>query len=653
MKLLVIFDNSIDIEKLRLILDTVSTEGVAIFPLTAEQIISDRVKGVLGEKFNDIEYIDSITETEKQVGIIRGGISKWSADIGDGKVGARTVKERLILPGYDVSAWWLSFLAEKSTCKTDAFFRLAQARAVKVLLAGGKYKACIEAVSDEGLRKSILLTAIKNNVCLKTVSAYRKKGTTVAVYLIKSFLYGAQFFMRACYARRVLGPFGKREPAQKSLLFVTYFPAVEISGKDNGVFRNKYATALQDKLKELRIPVAWLLMYCLGPDSGSFNEAVKTAERFAKGGDRLFMLEEFLALKDFVKSIALWLRQVFIAGSLIGDIDKKILLAAPFGEESEPIIRELWNESFYGPKSIDGILHFIAFKNIFTTVPNIGACLYYCEMQAWEKALNAAKKYNREKMGTIGFLHTSVSRNDFQYLYGKGELDIENGVSALPQPDTLVCNGEAAYDYFTRLGYRDVVKAESIRYLYLDKILTSEISHPAEARPILLVAGSLKESESTPLVVIADAAAAGNKDWEVWFKWHPAALPLDKIFAKLGIDRASAGYLIRTDNISDCLSRATAVIVPTSTVAIEALAFGCEVIVPYFPNSIQLNPLTDFDGYCHKVRSSAELAETLKKIAGGYRLHTIREYRDFIRRYWCLDEKLGRWEDILKTRAKI
>lgn len=653
MKLLVIFDNSIDIEKLRLILDTVSPEGAAIFPLTAERVILDRVKGVLGEKLNGIEYIDSITETEKQVGIIRGGISKWSAGIGDDKVGTRTVKEHLILPGYDVSAWWLGFLAEKSTCKTDAFFRLAQARALKVLLAGGKYKACVEAVSDEGLRKSILSTARKNNVRLKTASAYRKKGTTVAGYLLKSFLYVVRFFLRACYARRALGPVGKRMPVRKSLLFVTYFPAVEIGGKDDGVFRNKYATTLQDKLKELRIPVTWLLMYCLGPDSGSFNEALRTAEGFAKGGERLFMLEEFLALKDFGKSIALWLRQVFIAGSLIGNIDKKILFAAPFGEESEPIIRELWNESFYGPKSIDGILHFIAFKNIFTTVPNIGGCLYYCEMQAWEKALNAAKKYNSEKIRTTGFLHTSVSRNDFQYLYDKSEMDNRSGATAMPCPDALACNGEVAYDYFKSLGYKNVTRAESIRYLYLDKILTSDISYPAGPRPILLVAGSLKESESIPLVVIADAAAAGNKDWEVWFKWHPAALPLDKIFAKLGINRLSAGYLIRTDNISDCLSRATAVIVPTSTVAIEALAFGCEVIVPYFPNSIQLNPLTDFDGYCHKVRSSAELAETLKKIAGGYRLHTIREYRDFIRRYWCLDEKLGRWEDILKTGVKI
>ena len=42
-------------------------------------------------------------------------------------------------------------------------------------------------------------------------------------------------------------------------------------------------------------------------------------------------------------------------------------------------------------------------------------------------------------------------------------------------------------------------------------------------------------------------------------------------------------------------------LVPTSTVAIEALGAGCDVIIPVFPDAMLMNPLADFDSYHHTV----------------------------------------------------
>ena len=174
-------------------------------------------------------------------------------------------------------------------------------------------------------------------------------------------------------------------------LFVTYFPAVDEEAAGRGVFRNKYAAFLQDKLKAENIPVNWLLM----PntlDGYDFGAALKLADTFSKNGERLFVLEEFLTLRVAIKGFFLWLRQIAVGLFLFQRLKKTGLTAEPVGRRCGGIVKSLWSTSFCGPIAVSSILYALIFREVFTRLGGVADCLYLCEMHAWEKALNAAKR---------------------------------------------------------------------------------------------------------------------------------------------------------------------------------------------------------------------------------------------------------------------
>ena len=311
--------------------------------------------------------------------------------------------------------------------------------------------------------------------------------------------------LRHSIARLHLGSIRDRLPELGSALFVTYFPQVDKLEAEKGVFRNKYALALQDKAAMLRIPVTWLLMF--EPlDGYDFKASVRLAAVFARHGEKVLMLEEFFTLKNFFMCVASWVREVLVAGYLLGRIDKKVLLAEPVGEENTALVRALWRKSFYGSRGIGGLIYYYMFRSMFREIRDTHDCVYYCEMQPWEKALNAARRVNPGRFRTIGFQHSSFSKNYFHYFYDKTELAGRGDATDLPLPDVMSCNGERAYAMFTGSGYRNVRKAESVRYLYLDTALSSDQSRARDDRPVLLVAGSVNREESLRLIRLTHEA---------------------------------------------------------------------------------------------------------------------------------------------------
>ena len=202
-------------------------------------------------------------------------------------------------------------------------------------------------------------------------------------------------------------------------------------------------------------------------------------------------------------------------------------------------------------------------------------------------------------------------------------------------------------DLLAKSGYQNLTMVEAIRYVYLDEVF-STLPQPRSSNPLLLVAGSVDKIESTNLITLVNAAFPKAETFDICFKGHPS-LPFEKLFEEVGIDISERGYMISHNNISECLDSAWAVLVPSSTVSIEALAFGCEVIVPVFSNSMLMNPLADFKEFYHKVTSPEELKDTMCKIANGFTLHSIDEYREFVKKCWCIDRTLPRWTNLLKS----
>lgn len=659
MKVLLIFDNHFDTDLIVDFFNNHKSCEVVVFSLISGPAILDAVIakihscGVFAIKIHN-----SAQTISDQVKELRKGICQWSAHIGDWKVSSKAVKDWLLLPGCGVSTWWFSLLSEKNTLKTDAYFRIAQTHAIDQLISNDNYDLCLLSISNRGLHNSIVSTANKNHLLAKVIPARPSLVTNRYKFPILDYIERLGWFekclhgiftwfhvvLRCWIARKVLSGLTRKSKSSSTLLFVSYFPALDKEASKDGMFRNKYALPLQDKLEEKKIPITWLLMP-VPLDGYDFKDAVSLARTFATHGERLFILEEFLTIKDAVKGLFLWLRQIALSMFLFHQLKKTGLAAEPVGYTCRSIVKSLWNQSFCGPVAIVAILHALMFREVFKSIPGIVDCLYYCEMQAWEKALNAAKKDITPQIRTIGYQHSSVSRNDLNYFYGKAETASWGKPSDLPLPDILACNGRYLCDLLSESGYPNIIETEAVRYLYLHKILSLD-PIPRKGRPLLLVAGPYNENEAKALTALVYAAFPRADRFDIWFKGHPS-MPFEGIFQGLGLDYLHAGYIIQHDNISEYLNKAWAVVVPTSTVAMEAFGAGCEVIIPVFPDMMLMNPLSDFEDYYHHITTPQELRLVMEKISGGYYLCQKEEYQHFIRRYWNINPLLPLWANLL------
>lgn len=658
MRILFVFDSIASEKFLNSIKSTCSKNDIDLFPLTSDKsVIEETYLALQAMNCNSITQQNTALLINEQVDQLRAGICKWSADLGEAKVGNKKLKEWFVLPGCNVSTWWLGLLSEKNNLKTNAFLKIAQTNAVLSIISAGKYDLCITTCCDADLLESINKIARYNNVIIiKAKNGHKGKGLmfSIKVFLkniglageiLKGLYVWLRFITRAYWARKVLNKQrSKRIPEQPSCLFVSYFPAIDKEKYQKGVFYNKYAYPLQEKMRDLNLPVVWLLMYVM-IDGYSYKDALKIASSLAANGEKLFILEEYFVLRDALKSIVLWGSQVIKSLILFRAINKKFLQLSPIGAHNLNIVKKLWDNSFSGNIGMDGIVYYFMFKRVFKTMNNINNCIYYCEMHAWEKDLVAALKSELEGIQTIGFQHTSVPINYFSYFHDKSELVGHGRADDLPLPDIIACSGKLPHSLLADSGYQQLITVEAVRQMYIRDVLNLPIRKKHD-KPVLLIAGSIDRIESTALIRMADEAFSNSDSIELWFKGHPS-MALEGLFEEIDIKYDKSGYVICHNDISHCLEGATAVLVPSSTVAIEALSYGCEVIIPIFADSMNLNPLIGFEGYYHLVTSPEELNSVMESIANGCILHNLDEYREFVRNYWLIDPLMPEWEDLL------
>ena len=292
---------------------------------------------------------------------------------------------------------------------------------------------------------------------------------------------------------------------------------------------------------------------------------------------------------------------------------------------------------------MQGIAFYETFKAMLGKWPQINQCLYLCEMLSWEKALlGAVAKYN-PKIQTVGYQHTSISRNHFFYFHPSwknGGLDARH---SMPVPRILAANGRVTYELLSESGFEGLREVESLRHLHLE---TSRPSTNHRGKPVLLVAGSYNRREMENMLSLALDAFEHTQEIEVWLKGHPSCSFRD-LRASFENRLHESNFRILEGDVSKYLPHAWAVLVATSTVSIEALAYGCQVLVPLFPDMICMCPLAGFEGLYESVRTPEELQ---CKIASLHETKLEEErlrQNHFIKKYWHLDPSLKRWNELL------
>jgi len=590
---------------------------------------------------------------------MRDEFIEWSARIGSSIIGK---KKRLIdafkLPGNHVSTWWFSLLSEKNPFKTDCFYQIAVVGTLKKVIKAQPFKVCAVCINDDDLvyalkkmgeHEGVSMRIFKNNNGINERSfnwrywreLFKKMG--FAGVLILGFAAWLEIIARAVLARCIIGDRSKRLPMDSSLMFVSYFPALDKEHQERGKFRNRYIGSLQDKLVTMDKVITWV-MICAPIDGYSYRDALRFAKQFDIKGENIFILEEFLTVKDALTILLMWLRQSVVSLFLLNFAEKAANYGL-IGDEFRLIFRKLWNYSFCGEIGTEGIAYYLLFRKVFKEIGKVQQCVYLCEMHAWEKALNAAKENSGSKCETIGFQYATVSRNYFNYFYHHTETLRSDDPLKLPIPDVLACNGKINQILFEEAKYPVVKGVEAVRQMYLRDIISNPVC-ARSSKPILLVAGSIDPKESMALVSLIHSAFPQTEGIDIWFKGHPI-MPFSKLFEEKGIDWERTGYILTDENIINCLQKAWAVLVPTSTVAIEALAFGCEVIIPVLPNVIFMNPLADYEHLCHRVATPEELRELMIGIARRRVEPDVEMRRTFLEDYFFLDPELNRWENLL------
>ncbi len=593
--------------------------------------------------------LDAAALVDRQVDRLRTGICEWSRAIGEAAVRGRSLREQLMLRGMPLSAWWLGLLSEKNTLKTDAYLRIAQVLAAEELMHEEGFDALVVGVGDNALRSSLEELARQRAVpsrCLARrwratiFGTLWRTGTTMQAAM--AVLAWMRLCLFAIWARARLG---RPRPESAPLCFVTYFPAFDGEAARHGRYRNRYTGPLQDRLDRMGLRATWLLIWA--PLQGArFRDALRLVRRFRASGNGLFLVEEFWSARAAVWAFVEWLRIARRSVRLRPDGAQSVLTAAPLTPACLPIVEELWRVSFLGPNAMKAICFAAMFREAWPHMPALRACAYISEMHAWEKALNAS--FGSSPVATLAFQHTAVSQNYFHYFHSPTETRRPAGADSLPLPSVMAANGRLTRAALDTSGYPGLTEVESLRYIGLDALLRQP--RQRAQRPVLLVAGSLDRTESLALVRLVRHAFPDGDAMEIVFKAHPYT-PFEGIFSELGVDACRCGYTIGEGGIGDQLRRAWAAVVPSSAVAVEALAYGCPVIVPVFADSMLLNPLAEYPDYCHRVSDPRQLREVWKSLADAGEDGAADSRREFVRDYWHLDPDLPRWSALLDRLA--
>ncbi|MBI3126042.1 MAG: hypothetical protein HYZ11_00370 [Candidatus Tectomicrobia bacterium] len=627
-----------------------NASAVTLLPLTGNWRSIRQVEDAMKSSGHEVCTLDAARRVDAQVERLCRVLPDWVGRCAGLKIKGKSLAEWLELPDGEGSAFWLGPMAEKNPLKTNSFLLMAQALAVEEELRAGRYVACLVALDSHLLRTSVRTAAELQGVRFEAIGGPSPFKAALRRWTAERGFLAAgagllQILWRALLVRFILR---RRRPSLgpgAEALMVTYFPYLEVKAAARGEFRNKYFLPLQDLARQDDISLAWLLIF-IYVEGGSFAEAARTARRLAEGGLRLAFLEEFLGFPQMLALIGTWMARLRLYFRLCAHFPGALAeaLEAPV---CVPMAENLLRRTFYGLEAVRGLFAYHAFREALSSADLPTVCIYLYEMQGWEAALNVQARSARPPVRTMGYQHTSVGRNDVFYRPTKVK---EVGAFGPPLPERILSNGNFPYSLLKEWGYPDVAVVESLRQLPLEKRMAESLP-PRGERPVLLVASSIERTETAALLSLIEEARPRLGAWRIVLKGHPS-MPLDSFLREMGVDAAGAGYEIGRGDISRWLREADVALVPTSSVAVEALAYGCEVFVPIFASVFVMNPLSGNEDLGWKVHSPDELVaalgEFLKK--GGRR--SLEEKRAFVRDYWCIDPALSRWERVLEEEVR-
>src|SRR5205085_405864 len=116
--------------------------AIDLLPLTDDWNLIKRTQERFTSNGSRVTLLQSAQLVEEQIAHLREKLITWSAQLGERRLGGKSLKEWFLLRGDKVSTWWFSLLSEKNPLKTDVFLRLAQIHAIQKQIQSERYDVC-------------------------------------------------------------------------------------------------------------------------------------------------------------------------------------------------------------------------------------------------------------------------------------------------------------------------------------------------------------------------------------------------------------------------------------------------------------------------------------------------------------------------------
>jgi surface carbohydrate biosynthesis protein (TIGR04326 family) len=601
---------------------------VELFPLTSRWSATaawiaalEGAAGVAG-----VEVAPVAARLDEEAVRLRRTLTRWSTQLGRAAIDGVSLRRRLLIPGANLSGWWLTPLAERNPLVSRFIGRLGQAAIVDRRLSEGGRVAI--ALGEPTLCRAVDAIARARGCVVQHVGRrFGRAGlierASLAAEPAKALAEAARIALRAAAARLYLGRY--RPPAEGTSVLVTYFPAFDAGAARTGEFRDRYVGAVRDLVRQRGEAAAWLLL----PqpiDGATFRDALRHARRLSRH-EPMATWHQLLTPRTFGRGLARWARQAALYRRFRRDIEAAaVSFFAPRG--AAPVLAAALRKGFLGARSLQAFLMHAAFERAMAPPGRVARVIYCAEFQPWETALCAAARNGRAV--TIGFQHTTVPPNLYNYTRDPLEVDEPPEAGGMPLPAVLAANGERPAGWLRAAGVPNVRVVEAVRHAAMRQ-------RPARAdqppRHGVLLIGSIDPAETGAMLELAAAARALVPDTAYILRPHPlrSADPVD-------------GWLCTTEPVHSLLRRAAVAIVPSSSVAIEALALGCPVVQPIFPGVIATGPLDAGEGWHRSASTPEELANAVREAMRS----SPPAAEQLIESMWHLgDSRLPRWSEVL------
>jgi len=654
MNCLIIFDSSVDpyaIENMPL----KSGECVFLFPLTsfdrlvrevADAVISKMGKGA-------VEIIQTACVVNDAAERVREAYIKFIADLSVHKIQkGRNLRETFAIDN-ETSLWWFSLVAEKNTVKTDSFLRMAQLDAVDQTVKNKNIDRIFVGCQSGKLINALRSYAITKNIVCRTLKTKKKsdigscirtsKKMLYVKHLIQLIMYASSFFLRTWKIRRRLSKLKRNPLDDDCIMIITYYPSFDLPSAEQGLFKNKHYPGIREALEAKNKNVVWV---CLSVENNaiSFDKSIFYAELFIEKGERIYFIEEFISYLSILKAIMIVLR----GGIIFKTLEKDIASFHTFEDYNiYDLFEDDWYSSFVGYTGFSGTVYYLGFRDLLLRGMT-KRVLYCCEMHAWEKALISARNATKKNVQLFAYQHAAIPRMLLNYFNDPSEIKCE-ALFPLPKPDKVICNGMVTYQYLRDCQWPEakLSVAEAIRFSYLSDRVRQSVTREKDTVLIIL---SINAGSSNALLQMCCSAMEDIKGLEVWIKPHPFA-DKDDIGAFLEKTARRDNYIIKMEPVEKLLRNVAIVVVDESSIALEALAFGCAVVTVNMSETLNMSPLRNVKA--HMIRTVNSVGELKETVNGLLKNRTYdsedgqREAGEIVKQYFHLHNHLESPERLL------